>query len=423
MKKLLFIIASAVVVLSSCAEQDKLQINDNQTESVIGFTTYAEAQTKAADNNKNATNKWNLEDHNTTFDVWAWKYYNGQWVTPAVYGTETTGNSRKGVVTYTSNAWVADPLKYWDKSADKYYFYAAAPSSANWQLNNNGTATDFSDDYLTYADFKLTGTGINSTSYVESFKTVTDVDLMIAEDNVVTRDKYNTPDPADVNEIFDHILSRLNVTVALKNGGDLAKNGIVVKVTSFSITGVDLCNKGSFNENAELGEGKNLKDGTTERWNSTLDGTYNLAGVDIHETTLTTTPLYIAQYLIIPQEITCEVLDRAKATLPDTYYTQAEIDAAQEGDDAYGKKTTDVKTSGAAAKHTYLTISYTINDEPFTAYYNLANAFGKTANETVAFNEGWQNLLNIQLDADVIEFDPQVYEWTNNENKTVTIFD
>ena len=400
MKKSLFIIASAVVVLSSCAEQDKLQISNNQTESVIGFTTFAEAQTKA-DNNKNASTLWSLEEHNTTFDVWAWKYYNGTWVTPAVYGTATTGNSRKGIVTYntTSSAWVADPLKYWDKSADKYYFYAAAPSSASWVLNNNSTANDFSDDYLTYADFKLTGTGLNSTTYVKSFKDVTDIDLMIAEDNEVVRAKYNKDEPETVHELFDHILSRLNVTVALKNGGDLDKDGVVVKVTSFSITGVDLCNKGSFNENADLGEGKNLEDGTTKRWNPTsVDGTYNLAGVDIHETTLTHDPLYIAQYLIIPQEVTFEELDRAKAVL------------ASDGT--------------TAAAHTYLTISYTINDEPFTAYYNLAHAFGKNAtNSKLAFNEGWQNTLNIQLDADVIEFNPEVYEWTDHENVPVTIFD
>lgn len=400
MKKTFIILASAVVILASCSKDDKVQINNEQEEAVIGFTTYAEAQTKGADNNKNASALWSLEAHNTTFDVWAWKYYNGAWVTPAVYGTETTGNSRKGVVTYntTSKAWVADPLKYWDKSADKYYFYAAAPSSANWQLNNNGSATDFSDDYLTYADFKLTGTGIDSTYYVKSFIEVADVDLMIAEDNEVERVNYNKDEPETVHELFDHILSRLNVTVALKDGGDLDKDGVVVKVTSFSITGVDLCNKGSFNENANLGEGKKLEDGTTKRWTATLDGTYNLAGLDIKDSTLTDKPLYIAQYLIIPQEVTFEELDRAKAVL------------ASDGT--------------TAAAHTYLTISYTINDEPFTAYYNLAHAFGKNAtNSKLAFNEGWQNTLNIQLDADVIEFNPEVYEWTDHENVPVVIFD
>jgi hypothetical protein len=432
MKKSFIILASAVVILASCAKDDKLQMSNNPNEQggyAIGFTSYTGIQTRAADNNKDASTKWDLENHSTSFDVWAWKFYDGQWVTTPVYGTELTGDARKGTVTYsvTEQTWTADPIKFWDKSADKYYFYAAAPSDAKWTLTGTGASGK-----LSYADFTLAGGIENNLSYnttatittlENSFLNVDDVDLMIAEDNVVLRAKYNKDAPEDVYEIFDHILSRLNVTVALKDGGALEQNNEVVKVTNFLITGVNLKNKGSFNEAADLGTDV-LNEGTIKRWNTlSTVGTYNLPGASISDSILTDKPLYIAQYLIIPQAITSEVLDRAKATLPDTYYTQEEIDAATSGDDAYDKTINDIKTAGAAASHPYLMIAYTINGEPYTAYYNLANAFGKAPNSTLNFCEGWQNTLHIILDADVITFDPQVYEWTDKENQNVTIFD
>ena len=401
MKKPFIILASAVVILASCVKDDQLQISNNPNEqggSAIAFNSYAGIQTRAADNNKDATNKWDLENHTTTFDVWAWKYYDGQWVTTPVYGTELTGDSRKGTVTYSGGTWTADPIKFWDKSADKYCFYAAAPSDAKWTLTGTGASGK-----LSYADFTLAGGINNNLSYNEtatvttlqnSFLNVDDVDLMIAEDNVVLRAKYNKDAPEDVYELFDHILSRLNVTVALKDGGALETQNAVVKVTDFMITGVNLKNKGSFNEDAELGTDV-LNDGTIKRWdNRSTTGTYNLPGASISGTTLTDEPLYIAQYLIIPQAITSEVLDRAKATLLD----------------------------GTAASHPYLMIAYTVNGEPYTAYYNLANAFGKAANTTLNFCEGWQNTLHIKLDADAITFDAQVYEWADKENPDVTIF-
>ncbi len=403
MKKSYLMIAAAATLFAACSDNEIKNDVKDFGNSEITFSTYASLQTKAADNS-GETKKWDLENHHEDFDVWAWKYYNGAWVSTAVYN--------KGTVSYASSKWSATPLKFWDKSAEKYYFYAAAPHSDNWVLNNiyaDPSNKVGNNAYLSYANFKLTGGETNNlsynttetvTSYVESFKGVSDVDLMIAEDNEVLRSAYNVPSVPAVNELFDHILSRLNVTVALKTGGDLAKNNAVVKVTNFAITGVNLNNKGTFNENGAVTTapytGDALSGGSTARWTALdLDGTYNLPGANISTTALTTSALYIAQYLIIPQSITSEVLDRAKAKL------------ASDG-------TTD-------PSHPYFVISYTINDEPFTAYYNLANAFGKAATESLPFNEGWQNTLNIKIDADIITFDAQVYEWKNNATPEVTI--
>lgn len=476
MKKSYLMIAAAATMLTACMGNEMKNDVKDFGNSEISFSTYASRQTKGADNS-GETNKWDLENHHEKFDVWAWKYYNGAWVSTAVYD--------KGTVSYASSAWSASPLRYWDKSAEKYYFYAAAPHSDNWVLNSKYTAStnEFGNNaYLSYANFELTGGETNNlsynttetvTTYVESFKGVNDVDLMIAEDNEVSRATYNVPTVPAVNELFDHILSRLNVTVALKAGGDFAKNNAVVKVTNFAITGVNLKNKGTFNENGAVNTapytGTALSSGTTARWTSlsTENAPYDLPGADISSIALTTEAKYIAQYLIIPQSITSEILDRANPT-DIVYYTQAEVNtynaslagalnstdkltseqadafnaamnpspakAADEFLDAdeaaaYNAKlngarsTSDIKSSGAAASHPYFVISYTVNEEPFTAYYNLANAFGKAAAETLPFNEGWQNTLNIKLDADIITFDAQVYEWKDNATPNVIIED
>ena len=407
MKKNYLLIAAAAAMFAACSSNEIKNDVQDFGESAITFSSYANYQTKA-DNSNQTNHDWLLEDHHDDFDVWAWKYYNNAWIAEAVYD--------KGTVTYSSSAWAASPLKFWDKSADKYYFYAAAPSSANWQLENKYTAStneNGNNAYLSYADFTLAGGATNNlsygnttvTAYVPSFKDVADVDLMIAEDNEVLRATYNTTPVPAVHELFDHILSRLNVTVSLLANGTIATlnsddnnaNDVEVIVTNFGITGVSFKNKGTFNENGAVNTapytGATLSGGTTARWTSlSTEGTYNLPGASISATALTTSALYIAQYLIIPQSITSEVLDRAKAKL------------ASNG-------TTD-------PHYPYFVISYTIGGEPYTAYYNLANAFGKAAGATLAFNEGWQNTLNIKLDADVIQFDAQVYRWADDENST-----
>lgn len=408
MKKNFLWIAAAATVMASCAQFDTYREISQENDSAISFTSYASVQTKAADNNKDATTLWDLENHHTSFSVWAWKYGDYDNATPAnnpiwsPVWNRGTGNVATGTVSYSNSAWAASPLRFWDKSAVKYYFYAAAPANQNWILAGDGAANTY---YLTLANFTLAGTNIESTSLETSFSSVADVDLMIAENNEVARSAYNKAAPDEVNEKFDHILSRLNVSVALKAGGTLAAlnadqdntNDVVVKVTNFAITGVNLNNKGSFNENAQLTG--NLEDGTIERWSnlSINNEPYNLGGFDISSTALTTTATYISQYLIIPQEITSEVLDRKEPKL------------ASDGT--------------TAASHPYFIIAYTINDEPFYAYYNLANAFGVAAGSKLAFNEGWANTLNIKIDADAIVFDPQVYQWTDAINHDITEVD
>jgi hypothetical protein len=57
-------------------------------------------------------------------------------------------------------------------------------------------------------------------------------------------------------------------------------------------------------------------------------------------------------------------------------------------------------------------LEYTIDDEPYKAVYNLAKAFGSTS-DPIAFNEGYQNTLNITIDAEEIKFTADAFVWAD----------
>jgi hypothetical protein len=391
MKKELFLIATAATMLTACVNTDTFREVNDSNESAIGFSTFSSKQTKA--DNSNASETDGLYIHHPDFNVWAWKFDVDANNWKAVWGRD---NNNKAIGTVSSSdgtSWTASPIKFWDKSAGKYYFYAAAPASTNWILNDGSAADADEDDfYLTYANYVLSGTNAittATTTFTESFKpsSGTNEDLMIAENNQVERVTYNTQNPPAVTELFDHILSRLNITV--KKSTNL-NNNVTVDITGFTITTKTLCNKGSFDESKATGT--TLKSGTILRWanespaSPSISETYTLgAGATINN--LTTTATYIGQYLIIPQAITSEKLDRAKPYL--------------------------LSDGTTAASYPYFKIEYELNDEPYYAYYNLADAFGITAGSTLPFNEGYQNTLNITIDADAIVFTPLVYKWDN----------
>ena len=63
-------------------------------------------------------------------------------------------------------------------------------------------------------------------------------------------------------------------------------------------------------------------------------------------------------------------------------------------------------------------------EETYEAYYNLAAAFGATADDAtttdkkeneISFTEGWQNNLTLIINPDKIEFDAKVSEWDDRD--------
>lgn len=389
MKKNYFLLAATTMMFAACAQSDLVNEIAEPQQQAISFETFANKQTRAE--NSSAAYSQNLEAHHESFNVWASKKVGSSYVD--VYGNTVEKGEVTTTVTNNVTTWTASPLKYWDKAADSYEFYAAAPANDNWTATN----TNSDGGYLAYNDFSLTGTNLaNGTATThDSWKGKTgDVDLMIADKCPIGalhyRDISNDIIPlgnvGNVNLNFNHILSRLNITV--KTSFD----NVIVKALNVE----RLKKTGSFNESTSVDDPattdvvETLVSGTTKRW-STLNDVYTLAaytgtGTDGLSLVKNADAVYTHEYLVIPQ------------TVANTEST--------------------VNSGSAPDQDAYIYLEYTVGGELFKTYYGLAKVFN-TSN--LAFNEGWQNTLNITIAPDAITFDANAAVWVDNVTKNETI--
>lgn len=405
--KRLFILSAAVAALASCSNSEVItEVNEPQVpDKAIAFETFSSNATRAE--NSQGVIDDGLENHHSDFSVWGYKDVQDTYV----FGTEgsnSTDQSTEGVeVSYgqTSSPWTYSPIRFWDKSANFYEFYACAPATTSgtgpyFVLNKNTDAKN--DDYFTLNDVKLENFTLIGTSYVHSMKgqvqnsnsgntTDGNIDYMIADPCHIA--KSSIGDAVQLH--FNHILSRLNVTV--HKSSNLSDFNV-------SLNSLEVCNlmsKGSFNENSV---NTNLASGTTGRWSNTSDPiTYvgnaiTTSGGLVGESA---NPKYVLQSLVIPQKIAFQAVERS----------------GKVKDSSSGTETERVLTSNDAP---YIKLKYTISvengyTESFEAYFNLAAAFGATDGNEVCFNEGWQNTLNIIIDASEISFSADVYKWDDNK--------
>lgn len=346
-------LAAAALMFAACAQFDTVNDVPESEPQAIGFDTFANLPTKANPENSTVTDVTDdLSIHHESFKVWGYKNVATDYVFDGV------------VITHNGTAWNYaddDDKKYWDKAATTYEFYAAAPDNAGWVLQEKTAAQD--DNRFTIDNVELKDETLASKTFVESLKDLpTNEDLMIANPNSVAKAKFGEK----VQFEFYHILSRLNITVN-------KKSTLTDMVVLESISVKDLLNTANFDESKPI-----TTAGSTERWTKTADKG-NLTGNALPE--VTTSAQHVLQSLVIPQNVAYQNVNRDGST---------------------------VETAP------YLYIEYTINGEPFNATYNLANAFGLTADGNIPFNEGWQNNLNITIDAAEITFAANAFVWANS---------
>lgn len=427
MKKSYLTLAAVAAIMASCTNE--VLIDPVETPEVaIGFETFNNKATKAE--NSTETNQLGLLAHHSTFSVWGYKDVQ----TTYVFGTSTTagqkvsgtagtpavlytyeeykaleGNSGVTQVQFdaltdaektktqaTADKWSYSPVRFWDKNSNSYEFYAAAPETTaepKWILNANDVDNQ-SDDYFTLGTTEkpvsLVDATLTSTSFVESMKGQTNTDYMIASPKNVANASYSQTVQLD----FNHILSRLNITV--KKGPKLADIAATypadAKLNIVDIEVRDMISKGTFDEKGAT-VGNTAAAATYGRWTRTTDKvTYNACVADASD--VTETPIYVLQSLIIPQPAAYQAINRDGSSTETAPYIYIEYQIG--------------------------TTTGTVSAETYKAYINLAAAFGKSTGE-VAFNEGWQNTLNLTIDVDAIEFDPQVYKWDNGDSKDFPI--
>lgn len=383
MKKQLLLLASAALVLAACT--DNIIIDETKkTETAIGFSTYTELATKAENSNaenSNAENKNNLETHHQSFMVWGNKYIN----------TDNTLVFDEQVVNWDTqadpDAWTYSPIRFWDKSASHYDFYAAAPAMEGWQFNNDTKE-------LSLADFAVDGASLGVATEVSSNATMPNgKDLMISTNKTVQNSNFNGD---KVNLEFNHILSRLNIGVKKAD----VLTDFYVKLKSLKVH--NMKSNGSFNEGATLGDGVQLNQGTIARW---LDATtpakftggvgYASDGLAISKDNFS----YVYQALVIPQNVAFAnnvALNGVGLDNTSAPYLVIEYDICQND-----------------AAHTLI--------DSYKYYYNLCAAFGGTGTTAINFCEGWQNTLKITISPVAINFSADVFEWSTKETNEPTI--
>ena len=362
MKKSLLILAT-VATLTACSN-DSVRENIAAEQVEIDFSTYTQ---KAVGTKADATTV-GLEKYYTEFTVYGWK---------TVKNEETGANEDQMVfnaqsVNYVENSdsWTYSPKKFWDKVASKYNFYAAVP------VGNDGFSFNETDRIFEIEEFVAEGKSLAvepaqkpdaSISFVE-----VETDLMIAD--AIERGMTTPSAKARVDFKFNHILSRLNVGVKC----DGLEDGQTMTLNSLKIGGI--VSKGSFNEN--------------DRWALSTEGSDVVTLVNAVEDDATNTVAitaenkFVYQGLLIPQE---------------AEYSEVALDGT-------GKEETP-----------YLYINYTIDNEKFYAYYNLAALFGVTENNSLAFQEGYQNNLYITIGASAIEFDADAYVWQDDNSSNLEV--
>lgn len=419
MKKYLLILATAAIV-ASCSQTDSFK-EFNTPEEEIGFTTTTNKQTRAE--NSSADINGNLETYNTTFKVWGYKVVSGTEspVLGAVEGANNTYTYPGQLVEHkdadananpqVTEGWYYTPVRFWDKSATVYKFYAVSPSRDDWNWNS-------STKKVSIANFSITGynsvTGTPATAIVTNkvlTAALTTEDLMISTDIENHKNYTNTP----VTLSFNHILSRLNIGV--RKASILDDYTVYLK----SVKVYNMKSNGSFDES--LASGTTLSGGTVARWATapTTQSTFtsgvgyeNATGLEITSTATTNTYYqYVYEGLAIPQSV--------------AYSKTVLVNESVEGLSSY------LVLNGSNATTTsapYIVIEYEIGKtennvytkhDSYKYYYNLADVFNGDATTAVDFCEGWQNTLKITLAPAAINFDADVYEWATKTETAVDI--
>ncbi len=420
MNKKLLLIAATVLVLTGCSE-DKMRSDIHEEQIEIGFSTITNKQTRAE--NSSANINGNLETYNNTFKVWGYKVVSGT-ETPVLGAVESANNTytypgqlveHKDADNTASPAvtegWYYTPVRFWDKSATVYKFYAASPSRDDWSWNS-------STKKVSIADFSITGynsvTGTPATAIVTNkvlTAALTTEDLMISTDIEDYKNYTNTP----VNLSFNHILSRLNIGV--RKATILDDYTVYLK----SVKVFNMTSNGSFDESRA--SGTTLSGGTVTRWTAASTpatftsgvGYENASGLLITstETTENTYYQYVYEGLAIPQSV--------------AYSKTVLVNESVTGLDSYLYLNGSNATADSAP---YIVIEYEIGKtennvytkhDSYKYYYNLADVFNADATTAVDFCEGWQNTLKITLAPAAINFDADVYEWATKNDVPVVV--
>lgn len=175
MKKLLFMFATAALMLAACSNDSDVVLNDvpQQAEAnAVSFDTYTSSATKVGDAGIQTTSTLQASDKG--FGVFA-QYSDGTGSTDGAYDNSTSPSNFmwNQHVSYSASAWTYSPVKYWPNETkkdpestgisthvDKLSFFAYAPYAAELTSTYTGKLNGPTyTDNPTKADSKITSGG------------------------------------------------------------------------------------------------------------------------------------------------------------------------------------------------------------------------------------------------------------------------
>lgn len=217
-KQLLFL--AAVAALAACSKTDNFK---ETAEAPIDFSdVYIEKATKAP-----FTDVESLKA--SSFGVFGSKTKQDNTV-DKVFGKSTAEQNGGAQVSWntTSSKWTYSPIRYWDKGASSYHFYAYAP------YNSVTTGENRLLGSVTWSE-----TTANSFK-IEGFKQNTTVANMVDILTDLENQANNTSKQNTVNFSFKHILSNINFLMAVSPDLKADENDNPVSVNSITVGAVKM---------------------------------------------------------------------------------------------------------------------------------------------------------------------------------------
>ena len=232
MKKSFLIAAASASILAGCSESDTYKPIE---EVPIGFTkVHIEKGTKAITTGAYTTA--NFETVGNTFGVFGYKKTSTQPKTLLFDDQEVEYKSGLNTDLYeAATDWAYTPLKYWDRSAIEYNFYAYAPHESDF----TGTVALADND--------------NTKFSISGFKQATTqasmIDLMTDLEN---QKQVNGTDIGknDVAFTFSHILSNINVKMAVSDNLKADNTDNPVTVVSVTLGAIKMDGDYAYNTTA-----------------------------------------------------------------------------------------------------------------------------------------------------------------------------
>ncbi len=394
MKKSYLMIAAAAL-FAACMDQDtfKESVQEQQTPQALSFSAYADKVTKGS-------NSAALNDFYDVFSVWGFKKITrtvnnvDEDVDEAVFDNDPVeyfATDAAGDSVYTSSkpssqwfkqasdftaGWYYEDVRYWDKLAKSYEFFAVAPyvetgdytveaGFDNVKIKSAESPYDIStEENLAFdADADtLISKDLSYAGFNRDYMVATKINRA-KENNVLSSQK--------VDFVFKHILAKLNVKIKL---GESYIGGQDLIVNELKING--LAKKGYYIGNTDL-----------TGWTTTADRYARDITTDfsLTDTTKNYSEYYWLETLMFPQTATC--------------------------------KKTDVQSTSTGMTDMYLYINYHIGNENYEVYADFASIWKDNASvdETFSFAQGNEYNLTITLGPEAIKFDATVYEWVKTD--------